>query len=60
MTLKTETRYAIDPETAKTLDTAGLRRHFHKNGLFTPGEIQLVYTHYDVSFLGLWSLRARR
>jgi 4-deoxy-L-threo-5-hexosulose-uronate ketol-isomerase len=52
MTLKTETRYAIDPATAKTLDTDGLRAHFHKDGLFEEGEISLVYTHYDRLILG--------
>ena len=52
MTLKTETRYAIDPTTAKGLDTAGLREHFHKDGLFEEGEINLVYTHYDRFILG--------
>ncbi|PJI92349.1 4-deoxy-L-threo-5-hexosulose-uronate ketol-isomerase [Yoonia maricola] len=52
MPLKTETRYGIDPETAKTLDTDGLRRHFHKDGLFAEGEINLVYTHYDRLILG--------
>lgn len=52
MTLKTETRYAIDPETAKGLDTDGLRQHFHKDGLFEDREINLVYTHYDRLMLG--------
>lgn len=52
MTLTTETRYAIDPTTAKSLDTAGLREHFHKDGLFNDGEITLVYTHYDRFILG--------
>ena len=52
MTLKTETRYAIDPVTAKALDTDGLRAHFHKDGLFADGEINLVYTHYDRFILG--------
>lgn len=52
MTLKTETRYAIDPTTAKALDTDGLRQNFHKDGLFKAGEINLVYTHYDRFILG--------
>ena len=50
--IQTETRYAIDPETARTLDTAGLRRHFHVGGLFRPGELRLVYSHYDRLILG--------
>ena len=49
---KAETRYAIDPATAKTLDTQGLRDHFHVGGLFGPGEISLVYSHYDRLILG--------
>ncbi len=52
MTLKTETRYAIDPATAKTLDTDGLRDHFHKDGLFAEGEINLLYSHYDRLIVG--------
>ncbi|WP_341234791.1 5-dehydro-4-deoxy-D-glucuronate isomerase [uncultured Sulfitobacter sp.] len=50
--LKTETRYAIDPATAKTLDTDQLRDHFHVSGLFVPGEINVVYSHYDRLILG--------
>lgn len=47
-----ETRYAIDPATAKTLDTTQLREHFHVDGLFKEGEIKLVYSHYDRLLLG--------
>ncbi|EAV42274.1 5-keto-4-deoxyuronate isomerase [Stappia aggregata IAM 12614] len=50
--LTVETRYAIDPDTAKTLDTAGLRQHFHASGLFEEGRINLIYTHYDRLILG--------
>lgn len=52
MTLTVQTRYAIDPQTAKTLDTEGLRDHFHVGGLFQTGEIRLVYSHYDRLILG--------
>lgn len=52
MTLKTETRHAIDPTSAKSFDTDALRRHFHKGSLFAEGEINLVYTHYDRLILG--------
>ena len=45
-------RHAIDPKTARTLDTDGLRDHFHVGGLFVPGEISLVYSHYDRMILG--------
>ena len=50
--LTVETRHAIDPATAKGLDTAGLRAHFHAGGLFADGEIRLVYTHYDRLIMG--------
>ncbi|MEH6834161.1 MULTISPECIES: 5-dehydro-4-deoxy-D-glucuronate isomerase [Falsihalocynthiibacter] len=50
--LKTQTRYAIDPATAKTLDTDKLREHFHVGDLFADGEINLVYSHYDRLILG--------
>ncbi|MBT0957545.1 5-dehydro-4-deoxy-D-glucuronate isomerase [Alphaproteobacteria bacterium KMM 3653] len=48
----TQTRYAIDPATAKTLDTGQLRDHFHVGGLFAAGQIKLVYSHYDRLILG--------
>lgn len=47
-----ETRYAIDPATTKTLDTEGLRAHFHVDGLFKKGEAKFVYSHYDRLMLG--------
>ncbi|MFC4671890.1 5-dehydro-4-deoxy-D-glucuronate isomerase [Seohaeicola nanhaiensis] len=47
-----ETRYALDPVSARSLDTQGLRDHFHVGGLFTPGQISLVYSHYDRLILG--------
>lgn len=50
--LTVETRHAIDPATAKGLDTAGLRSHFHAGGLFADGEIRLVYSHYDRMIVG--------
>ncbi|MBF9035830.1 5-dehydro-4-deoxy-D-glucuronate isomerase [Rhodobacterales bacterium HKCCE2091] len=52
MTTAAETRYAIDPASVKGLDTQGLRDHFHVGGLFRPGEIKLVYSHYDRLILG--------
>lgn len=50
--LKTQTRYAIDPTSAKALDTEQLRDHFHVKDLFASGEINLVYSHYDRLILG--------
>ena len=52
MSLSAETRYAMDPESVKALDTQGLRRNFHVGGLFAAGEIKLVYSHYDRLILG--------
>ncbi|MFC6446637.1 5-dehydro-4-deoxy-D-glucuronate isomerase [Shinella zoogloeoides] len=50
--LTVETRQAIHPEHARTLDTAGLRRHFLAADMFRPGEIRLIYTHYDRFVMG--------
>ncbi|MCR8723762.1 5-dehydro-4-deoxy-D-glucuronate isomerase [Frigidibacter sp. ROC022] len=50
--LSVETRHAVDPASAKGLDTEGLRSNFHAGGLFAAGEIRLVYTHYDRMILG--------
>lgn len=47
-----QTRYAIDPATAKTLDTGGLRDHFHVGDLFEADQITLIYSHYDRLLLG--------
>lgn len=47
-----QTRYAIDPASAKSLDTQGLRQHFHLGHLFAPDEVVLVYSHYDRLILG--------
>ena len=50
--LTTQTRHAVHPEMAKGFDTDQLRDHFHIGGLFEPGQIQLVYSHYDRLVLG--------
>ncbi|MFN4101749.1 MAG: 5-dehydro-4-deoxy-D-glucuronate isomerase [Pararhodobacter sp.] len=50
--LNVETRHAIHPDHARTLDTDALRRHFLGQGLFAGGEIRLLYTHYDRFTLG--------
>jgi 4-deoxy-L-threo-5-hexosulose-uronate ketol-isomerase len=50
--LTVETRHAVDPGSARALDTGGLRRAFHAGGLFASGEVRLVYTHYDRMILG--------
>ena len=50
--LTVETRHAVDPESARHLDTEGLREAFHAGGLFAEGGIRLVYTHYDRMIVG--------
>lgn len=50
--MTTETRHAIDPTSAEQLDTEGLRSHFHVPNLFRPGELNLVYSHYDRMIIG--------
>jgi 4-deoxy-L-threo-5-hexosulose-uronate ketol-isomerase len=50
--LTVETRHAIHQDHAKAMDTATLRRHFLTEGLFAPGEMRLIYTHYDRFVMG--------
>jgi len=50
--LTVETRHAVHPDHAKTLDTDGLRRHFLAGDMFADGEIRLVYTHYERMVIG--------
>ncbi|QPM92532.1 5-dehydro-4-deoxy-D-glucuronate isomerase [Pseudooceanicola algae] len=50
--LKVETRHAVHPDHAKSMDTAALRDHFLTPEMFAPGEIRLVYTHYDRFTMG--------
>ena len=51
-TTQFETRWAIDPDAAALMGTDELRDNFHISGLFTPGEINLTYTHYDRMIVG--------
>jgi len=50
--IRHETRNAIDPAAARRMDTGELRRNFHIGGLFEPGRINLIYTHYDRMVVG--------
>ena len=45
-------RFAIGPRETATLNTAGIREHFLIENIFTPGEIELTYTHYDRMIVG--------
>ncbi|WP_378943182.1 5-dehydro-4-deoxy-D-glucuronate isomerase [Paracoccus sp. R86501] len=47
-----ETRHAIHPAHAKTMDTDALRQNFLVEGLFQDGQIRLTYTHYDRFVVG--------
>lgn len=47
-----EIRHAVDPQSARALDTAGLRARFLMPDLFHEGAIRLVYTHYDRMIVG--------
>jgi 4-deoxy-L-threo-5-hexosulose-uronate ketol-isomerase len=47
-----ESRYAIDPVSAKSLSTEELREHFHVGNLFEDNKVMLVYSHYDRMILG--------
>ncbi|MGI4871269.1 MAG: 5-dehydro-4-deoxy-D-glucuronate isomerase [Janthinobacterium lividum] len=47
-----KSRFAIGPRETARLDTAGLREHFLIENIFTPGAIELTYTHYDRMLVG--------
>ena len=50
--LNAEIRHAISPTEARHMDTAALRANFLAGGLFLPGQIRLVYSHYDRMIVG--------
>ena len=45
-------RFAIGPRETAALNTAGIREHFRIENIFTAGEIELTYTHYDRMIVG--------
>ena len=47
-----EIRQPVHSEHARTLDTAGLRRHFLIERVFVPGEITLTYSQIDRIIVG--------
>lgn len=47
-----ETRQAVDPVRARTLNTEELRKNFLVEDLFRPGEIRFCYTHYERLMVG--------
>ncbi|QYK42778.1 MAG: 5-dehydro-4-deoxy-D-glucuronate isomerase [Paracoccaceae bacterium] len=50
--LTVETRPAVSPTEARTMDTAALRAAFLGTGLFAEGEVRLIYSHYDRMIVG--------
>lgn len=42
-----ENRYATNPTDAKSYDTERLRKEFLMEGLFVPGQLNMVYSHVD-------------
>jgi 4-deoxy-L-threo-5-hexosulose-uronate ketol-isomerase len=47
-----EVRYATHAEDARGFDTEQLRRHFLLQDLMQPGQVRLVYSHYDRLIVG--------
>ncbi|HEX5934994.1 MAG TPA: 5-dehydro-4-deoxy-D-glucuronate isomerase [Pseudorhizobium sp.] len=45
-------RQAFDPATGARMGSSELRDNFHIGNLFSPGRVQLVYTHYDRMIVG--------
>lgn len=50
--LTVKTNYAIDPSSAKAMDTNALRQNFLMDGMFATNEIRLIYSHYDRMIVG--------
>lgn len=49
-----EIRHAVHPDQAERFSTEELREHFLVSGLFQPGRMKAVYTHYDrMTILGV-------
>lgn len=47
-----ENRYALSPDEGAVLGTEELRANFAVEGLFVPGEVRLVHSHYDRVVVG--------
>ena len=52
MTHVTDERYAVHVDDYKHYDTDTLRKHFLIEKIFTPNEINFVYTHYERVMVG--------
>jgi 4-deoxy-L-threo-5-hexosulose-uronate ketol-isomerase len=45
--IEIDIRHAVHPDQAESFGTEELREHFLVTGLFEPGRMRAVYTHYD-------------
>lgn len=52
MTTDYDIRFAIDPVTAASMNTAELREHFLIDDLFVAGKVNWTYSHYDRMAVG--------
>jgi len=52
MAMNYEIRYATNPEDFRLYDTGRIRRDFLVQNLMVPGEINMVYSHYDRMTVG--------
>ena len=50
--LTVRTCHAVSQSETRALDTGGLRDNFHFGEMFAPGEMRLLYTHYDRMIVG--------
>ncbi len=50
--MELDMRYGNHPEDVRRYDTAGLREHFLVEKPFSPGELELTYTHVDRVIFG--------
>ena len=50
--LSVRTLHAVSQAETRAMDTTALRDSFHFGGMFAPGEMRLLYTHYDRMIVG--------
>jgi 4-deoxy-L-threo-5-hexosulose-uronate ketol-isomerase len=50
--MRLDMRYASHPDDVRRYDTAELRKRFLVEGVFSPGELKLAYTHVDRVIFG--------
>jgi len=52
MAVNYEIRYATNPEDFKNYDTSRIRKDFLVSDLMVPGQIKMIYSHYDRFIVG--------